>query len=110
MNIHKNTRLTPVKRKELYDDYHTHHIRKCDLVIKYGVSRPTINKILHRGRIKDFTTHKSTNKRFTCLKYGLKRLAKIEEKLQERLRKRQEDTTRNTLEKCFTLIPKDSHF
>ena len=87
MKIHKNTRLTPLQRKEVYKDYHIHHIRKCDLVKKYGVTRPTINKILHRGRNNDFTIHDSTNARYKCLKYGFKRLAKIEKSIQEKKKK-----------------------
>ena len=87
MKIHKNTRLTPLQRKEVYKDYYTHHIRKCDLVKKYRVSRPTIDKILYRGRNKDFSIHNSINKRFRCLQYGFKRLAKIETSIQEKLKK-----------------------
>jgi len=42
---------------------------------------------LHRGRKNDFTIHSSANKRFRCLKYGIKRLSKIEKKTEERLKK-----------------------
>lgn len=87
MVIHKRTRLTPLQRKEVYTDYHTHRIRKCDLVRKYGVSRPTIDKILKNGRKQDFSVHKSTNKRFACLPYGLKRLSKIEKSIEEKRKK-----------------------
>ena len=88
MVIHKRTKLTPLQRRQVYDDYHKHRIRKCDLIKKYQVSRPTIDKILNRGRKKDFTIHNSKNKRFTCLKYGIKRLSKIEKKIEDRLRKK----------------------
>ena len=88
MKIHKNTRLTPIQRKEVYKDYYSHHIRKCDLTKKYRVSRPTIDKILYRGKNKDFSIHTSTNKRFRCLKYGFRRLEKIELKIQEKLKKK----------------------
>lgn len=87
MTIHKNTRLTPIQRKELYDDYHAHHIRVCDLVRKYHVSAPTVYKILRRGRLRDFTIHNSTNARFRTIQYGLKRLAKIERALEKKLAK-----------------------
>jgi transposase InsO family protein len=87
MTIHKNTRLTPLQRKEVYKDYYTHHIRKCDLAKKYGVSRPTIDKILYRGKNNDFSIHNSTNARFRCLKYGFRRLSKIETRIQEKLKK-----------------------
>jgi transposase InsO family protein len=87
MVIHKRTRLTPTQRKELSDDYWHHKIRVCDLSRKYRVSRPTIYKIIHRGRHRDYTVHKSINKRFRCLEYGLKRLAKVERQLEEKRKK-----------------------
>jgi len=87
MKIHKNTKLTPIKRKEVYEDYHTNNLRKCELIKKYDVSRPTIDKVLYRGRNNDFTVHDSSNARFRCIKYGFKRLAKIETKIQDKLKK-----------------------
>ena len=87
MTIHKRTRLTPIQRKELSDDYWHNHIRVCDLARKYRVSAPTIYKVIHRGRQKDFSVHKSINKRFQCLQYGLKRLSKIERELEEKQKK-----------------------
>jgi transposase InsO family protein len=87
MVIHKKTRLTPVQRKELAYDYFVRHIRICHLKKQYRVSAPTVYKIIHRARDKDYTIHKSTNKRFRCLRYGIKRLAKIEKSIEERLKK-----------------------
>jgi transposase InsO family protein len=58
------------------------------LATEYHVSRPTIYKIIHRGRNNDFSIHKSINKRYRCLKYGIRRLAKIEKRLEEK-RKRE---------------------
>lgn len=95
MKIHKNTKLTPVKRKEVYKDYYTNQLRKCDLSIKYGVSRPTIDKILYRGRNNDFTVHDSSNARFRCLQYGFKRLSKIETKVQDKLKKQAKRYNKN---------------
>lgn len=88
MVIHKNTKLTPLQRKNLYDDYYTNKIRKCDLIKKYHISRPTIDKILYRGRKQDFNIHNSTNARYCCLEYGFKRLSKIEKKIEDKLRKK----------------------
>lgn len=56
------------------------------LAREYHVSRPTIYKILKRGRRNDFSIHKSTNSRFRCLKCGIKRLAKIEAQIENRLK------------------------
>ena len=87
MVIHKKTRLTPLQREEVYRKYHRDRIRVCDLARSYHVTPPTIYKIIHRGRMNDFTIHRSINKRFRCLKYGLKRLAKIEHEIEERLKR-----------------------
>lgn len=87
MVIHKRTRLMPNQREELTDDYFIHHNRKCDLAVKYRVSRPTVDKIINRSRANDFSIHRSINKRFRCLQYGLKRLSKIEKQIEEKLKK-----------------------
>ena len=87
MVIHKNTRLTPFRRRQLSDDYYKKHIRVCDLCRKYQITAPTVYKILHNSKNNDYSIHKSTNKRFRCLKYGLKRLSKIEKKIEEKLKK-----------------------
>jgi hypothetical protein len=83
MTIHKRTRLTPIQRKALANDYWRNHLRIVDLQRKYLVSRPTVYTIIERARGNDYSIHKSTNKRFRCIKYGLKRLSKIEAKLEK---------------------------
>jgi len=88
MVIHKKTRLTPFQRQEIYKSYYEDNKKVSALAEEYHVSRPTIYKILRRGRNKDFTIHRSTNKRFRCLPYGIKRLAKIEAELEAK-RKRE---------------------
>jgi hypothetical protein len=55
MMIHKKTRLTPIQRKQLADDYFTGHIRKCDLAQKYQVTAPTVYKIINNARNNDYT-------------------------------------------------------
>jgi transposase InsO family protein len=87
MTIHKRTRLAPTLREELSNDYWHNHIRVLDLKRKYRVSSPTVYKIINRGRHKDFSVHRSINKRFRCLEYGLQRLAKVERALEEKLKK-----------------------
>lgn len=87
MTIHKRARLTPLQRQEVWHKYHVQHVRVCDLMRQYSVTAPTIYKILHRGRQRDFSVHTSTNKRFRCIQYGLKRLAKVEHELEEKLKK-----------------------
>ncbi len=87
MTIHKKTRLTPIQRKALADDYYKRHVRVCDLCRKYQVSAPTVYKIIHRARNNDYSIHRSVNKRFRCLKYGIRRLSRIEKKVEEKLKK-----------------------
>lgn len=86
MTIHKRARLTLVQRQEISDKYYHKNARICDLCRQYSVSRPTIYRVLERGRRNDFTIHKSINKRFRCLEYGLKRLSKIEANLEKKLK------------------------
>ena len=86
MELHKNTRLTPIQRQQVYSDYCKLGLRICDLTRKYLVTAPTIYNILKRGRNNDFMPHKSTNKRFRCLQYGIRRLAKIEHEIEEKLK------------------------
>jgi len=57
------------------------------LAEEYHVSRPTIYKILARGRKRDFSIHNSCNARFRTLAWGMKRLAKIEKTIEARLKK-----------------------
>ncbi len=87
MVIHKRTRLTPIQREEIYKRHFTNKVRVIQLSEEYHVSRPTIYKILAHGRKRDFSVHRSTNARFRSLKYGLRRLAKIEKSIEERLKR-----------------------
>src|SRR3989338_6088603 len=86
MTIHKRARLTPIQRREIFNKYFNKEVRICDLCRQYSVSRPTIYRALERGRQKDFSVHKSENKRFRCLEYGLKRLSKVEAALEKKLK------------------------
>lgn len=87
MIIHKKTKLTPIQRKEIACLYWKEKIRICDLCSKFRVSRPTIYKIIRRARLNDYSVHRSENKRFRCMEYGLKRLSKIEDKIEKRLKR-----------------------
>jgi len=86
MVIHKRTRLASIQREEIYREYHKEGKKVSYFAEAYHVSRPTIYKIIRRGRQRDFAIHRSTNKRFCCLKYGIKRLSKIEEAIEARLK------------------------
>ncbi len=88
MNIHKNTRLLPSRRKELADEYFKHKARIKDLAREYRISRMTVTRIISRARNNDHSIHKSVNRKFRCIEYGMKRLAKVERQLEERLKKK----------------------
>lgn len=86
MTIHKWTKLTPVIRREIADKYFKENRRIQALADEYGVSRNTIYNVLNRARLNDFSVHKSTNKRYRTLEYGLKRLSKVEAALEKKLK------------------------
>ena len=87
MVIHKRTRLTPIQRQAIYGEYHDESKKVSYLAEVYHVSRPTIYKIIQRGRQRDFSIHTSTNKRFCCLKYG----KSIEARLKKQARRYNKD-------------------
>jgi transposase InsO family protein len=87
MNIHKRTRLTLLDRQEIWQLYQTRLWKVTQLSERFRVSRPTIYAVLKRARLQEFTPRNSTNHRFKTLQYGLKRLAKIEQSIQERLKR-----------------------
>jgi hypothetical protein len=85
MNIHKRTCLTLLDRQEIWRLYQIRLWKVVQLAEHFHVSRPTIYDVLKRARLQEFTRN-STNRRFKTLQYGLKRLAKVEQTIQERPR------------------------
>lgn len=85
MTIHKWTKLTPVKRREIADKYFKENVRISVLAKTCQVSRNTIHNVIRRAKLKDFSVHKSINKRYRTVQYGLRRLAKIEAACQQLL-------------------------
>ena len=86
MNMHKNTRLTPYHREEIWRLYHKEKVTVTYLASRFGVSRPTIYKALKLARLQLFKPQASTNERFKTIQYGLKRLVKVEKAIEERLK------------------------
>jgi transposase InsO family protein len=78
----------PGQRRQLTKDYYVLKLRKVDLMRKYRVSYPTVNKVLDRAKHGDFAPRKSINKRYQTIEYGLKRLARVERRLELKLRAR----------------------
>lgn len=87
MNMHKRIRLTPLDRQEIWSLYQTRLWKVTQLAVHYRVSRPTVYAILQKARLQQFVPASSTNIRYRCVQYGLKRLAKVELAIQARLKK-----------------------
>ncbi len=58
MVIHK---ITPFQRQTINSVYYKEKLTIASLSRAYNVTRQTIYKIIHRGRLKDFSVNKSTN-------------------------------------------------
>lgn len=69
-------------RKAIWEAYCKVAVKIAHLAEQYRVTRPMIYKALVRARKQEFKPRDSTNDRFRALKYGLKRLAKVEARLQ----------------------------
>ena len=82
--MHNNTRLLPYMRRAIYYSW-VDGASVTTLSREYKVSRPTVYKVLERGRLKDFNNHLSINSRFRTIEYGLKRLTVVEKKIQKRI-------------------------
>lgn len=64
--MHKNTKLTPVLRKEIYEKWEggkgSYSLRM--LAAEYHVDKRVISRVIERGRGGDFSVHDSTNHRY----------------------------------------------
>ncbi|WP_107824646.1 integrase core domain-containing protein [Neisseria sicca] len=87
MNMHKNTRLTPHHRQAIWLAYTQGKESVTSLARRYQVSRVTIYRALKAARGRLLKPQTSTNNRFKQAKYGMKRLAKVERSIQEKLKK-----------------------
>lgn len=81
--MHKNTKLPPAMRREVYQVWKTGKSQRW-LADEYHVDKTVIRKILIRGRHGDFSIHDSTNHRYRSVEYGLRKLMKTEVKIQKR--------------------------
>lgn len=87
MNIHKNTRLTPHHRQAIWLAYTQDKESVTSLARRFMVSRQTIYRVLKAARLRLLKPQNSTNNRFKQAKYGMKRLAKVEREIQDKLKK-----------------------
>jgi transposase InsO family protein len=84
--MHKNIRLTPTDRKEIWRLYQTRCFTESILAKKFRVSRQTISKVLKQCRSGIFYPKDSTNHRYKSMFYGIRRLAKVERQLELKLK------------------------
>ena len=82
--MHKNTKLPPKMRKEVYQKWTTGTWSQRKLADEYHVDKKVIGRIVTRGRLGDFSVHDSTNHRYRTIAYGLKKLLKTEQRLKKR--------------------------
>ena len=87
MNMYKNTRLTQHHRQAIWTAYTQEKESVSSLARRYQVSRVTIYRALKAARGRLLKPQTSTNNRFKQAKYGMKRLAKVERSIQEKLKK-----------------------
>ena len=86
--MHKNTKLLPYQRREAYRRWREGD-RATDLAKYYHVSRKTLYEVFHKAKLGVFENYSSKNLRFRTIEYGLKKITRIETKLQKKLNKRE---------------------
>ncbi len=69
LSMHKNTKLTPITRKEIYEKWVRAKRAKSalslrGLAVEYHVDKRVISRIIERGRGGDFSVHTSMNARY----------------------------------------------
>jgi len=87
--MHKNTKITPTLRREIYIQWKNQRGSLRKIAERYHVDKNIIRTIILRGRIGDFTVHDSKNHRYRRIEYGLKRLANLERRLSIQIQKRE---------------------
>jgi transposase InsO family protein len=87
--MHKNTKLTPTLRREVYQLWQNGKYSFRHLASNYHVDKNVISKVVLRGKLGDFSVHDSTNHRYRTLEYGLKRISLTVKKLEEQTTKRE---------------------
>ena len=87
MNMHKNTRLTPHHRQAIWLAYTQEKESITSLARHYQVSRVTIYRAFKTARGRLLKPQTSTNNHFKQAKYKMKRLAKVERGIQEKLKR-----------------------
>lgn len=86
MKMHRNIRLTPLDRREIWKLHQTGLFKQKALACKFRVSRQTIAKVLRESRKGNFYPKDSTNHRYKGAYYGIRRLSKVEKQIELKLK------------------------
>lgn len=86
--MHQNTKLLPYQRREAYRRWREGD-RVTGLSEYYRVSRKTLYEVFHKAKLGVFGNYSSKNLRYRTLEYGLKKLLKIEKKLEKKMARRE---------------------
>jgi transposase InsO family protein len=86
--MHKNTRLLPRMRRELYRRW-VDGDTIADLARHYHISRATVYRVARKARLDIFTNLPSMNHRYRTIEYGIKKLNKVEKALAKKLARRE---------------------
>lgn len=105
--MHKNTKLLPYQRREIYRLWREGQTA-ISLAKHYGVSRKTLYEVFKKARLGVFENYSSKNLRYRTLEYGLRRLSKLEKKVEKRLIKRQRRLNRYQKDYPGEMIHTDS--
>jgi transposase InsO family protein len=92
--MHKNTKLTPSLRRDIYEKWSRGSNSLRHLAEQYHVDKNIIKTVILRGKIGDFTVHDSVNHRYRTIEYGLKRLSYTERQVGKKLAKRERRANR----------------
>jgi len=85
--MHKNTKLLPRMRQELYRRW-IEGDTIAELARHYGISRPTVYRTVAKAKLEIFTNLPSMNYRYRSVEYGLKHLSRTEKVLAKKLARR----------------------
>ncbi len=91
--MHKNTKLLPYQRREAFRRWREGD-RVTNLAKYYRVSRKTLYEVFHKAKLGVFGNYSSKNMRYRTLEYGLKKLRKVEKKLEKKIAKREKRLNR----------------
>ncbi len=86
--MHKNTRLLPRMRRELYRRW-IDGDSIAELARHYRISRATVYRVIKKAKLDVFTNLPSMNHRYRQVEFGLKKLSKTEKVLAKKLARRE---------------------